>query len=63
MAKFIEVVSGKYKGLRCFVRTAKMEDDFYQTFDNTLLKKTDCKVLEYEKNWVGEKDPGCRYRE
>lgn len=63
MAKYIEVISGEHKGLRCFVRKEKKEETFFRTFDDILLKKEDCKVLDYEKNWIPEKDPGCRYRE
>jgi hypothetical protein len=62
MAKYIEVVRGENKGLRCYVRSSNA-GEYFKTFDNQMIKKSDCVILDYEKNWTPEKDPGCRYRE
>ena len=62
MAKYIEVISGKNKGLKCFVRN-NTTNGFFTTFDGQILDMAECKVIEYEKNWVPTKDNGCRYRE
>ena len=61
MAKYIEVIAGEHKGLICYVRESK-DPESYETFEKVLIKKSDCRDVDFEKVRISDPNPGCRYR-
>lgn len=55
MAKFVKVIQGRMKGTTCFVKQPSQGGDFYETFQNEKILKSNCVEVDYEQNRVHDK--------
>ncbi len=55
MAKFVKVIQGRMKGTTCFVKEPSQEADFYETFQDEKILKSNCVEVDYEQNRVRDK--------
>ena len=56
MAKFVKIIQGRMKGTTCFVKQPSQGVDFYETFQDEKISKTDCVEVDYEANREQDKN-------